>query len=108
MRPDKQLAPLLGVADTGATLANGYMRIDTGRPPGAGVTGATMQYHDVADRYALAGATAVAPYSDADAGAGVQPDPLHRLQRLVERAERRAGARHPARRQLLLARDVAC
>ncbi len=66
MRPDKQLAPLLGLADTGATLANGYMRIDTGRPPGAGVTGATMQYHDTADRYALAGATAVATlYSDA-------------------------------------------
>ena len=31
-----------------------------------------------------------------------QPDALHRLQRLVDRAERRAGARHPARRQLLL------
>jgi hypothetical protein len=66
MRPDKQLAPLLGLADTGATLANAYMRIDAGRPPGAGVTGTTMQYHDIADRYALAGATAVATlYSDA-------------------------------------------
>jgi hypothetical protein len=66
MRPDKQLAPLLGLADTGATLANGYMRIDTSGPPGAGVTGATMQYHNTADRYALAGATAVATlYSDA-------------------------------------------
>jgi hypothetical protein len=60
MRPDKQLAPLLGLADAGATLSNAYLQVDTGRPPGAGITGATMQYHDTADRYALAGATPVA------------------------------------------------
>ena len=43
------------------------MKIDTGTAPGAGITGATMQFHGAADRYTLAGATAVATlYSDAD------------------------------------------
>ena len=56
MRPDKQLAPLLGLTDTGATLANGYL----GAIVEAGITTATMQYHGTADRYTLSGATLVA------------------------------------------------
>ena len=31
MRPDKQLAGLLGLTDAGTTLANAYMRVDTPR-----------------------------------------------------------------------------
>jgi hypothetical protein len=66
MRPDPKLAPLLGLSATGSTLANAYLRIDTSTAPGAGITGATMQLHDRADRYTLAGASAVATlYSDA-------------------------------------------
>jgi len=66
MRPDKQLAGLLGLADTGGTLSEGYLKVDTGSGPGAGITGATMQFHGTADRYALNGATSIAAlYSNA-------------------------------------------
>jgi hypothetical protein len=66
MRPDKQLAGLLGLTDAGATLANAYMRVDATRAPGAGIVTDTMQFHGTADRYALNGATAVATlYSNA-------------------------------------------
>ena len=60
MRPDKQLAGLLGLTDAGTTLANTYLRVDTTQPPGAGIVGSTMQYHGTADRYNLNGARAVA------------------------------------------------
>jgi hypothetical protein len=60
MRPDKQLAGLLGVTDAGTTLANQYLRVDTTQPPGTGIVGATMQFHGTADRYNLNGARAVA------------------------------------------------
>ena len=53
MRPDKQLAGLLGLTDAGATLGNAYLRIDTSQSPGAGLVGETIQFHGTADRYAL-------------------------------------------------------
>jgi hypothetical protein len=60
MRPDARLAGLLGLgADTG-DLDEGYLAVDTGSAPGAGITGATMQFHGRADRWTLAGARAVA------------------------------------------------
>jgi hypothetical protein len=66
MRPDPKLAPLLGLSATGGSLSNAYLRIDTSTAPGAGITGTTMQFHDRADRYTLAGARAAATlYSDA-------------------------------------------
>jgi hypothetical protein len=66
MRPDKQLAGLLGLTDTGKTLANAYLKVDTTVPPGAGIVAQTIQYHGSADRYTLNGATAVATlYSNA-------------------------------------------
>ena len=40
MRPDKKLAGLLGLTDAGATLANGYLKVDTGSAAGAGIDGA--------------------------------------------------------------------
>jgi hypothetical protein len=68
LRPDKQLASLLGLADAGATLTNGYLLIDTASGPGAGLVGETIQFHGPADRYTLNGATAVATlYSSATA-----------------------------------------
>ena len=66
LRPDKKLASLLGLTDAGTTLANAYMRVNTGTAPGAGIVGDTIQYHGIADRYTLSGATAVATlYSNA-------------------------------------------
>ncbi len=67
MRPDKKLANLLGLTDQAATLAEGYMLPNTTSAPGLGITNQTMQYHGVADKYALAsGTSAVATlYSNA-------------------------------------------
>ena len=60
MRPDKQLAGLLGLTDAGSTLANAYLQVSTAPGPGAGITGSTIQFHGIADRYTLSGATGVA------------------------------------------------
>jgi len=60
MRPDPKLAGLLGLAPAGAAVANGYVDVDESRPPGAGITGVTMQFHGTADRYSAAGATTAA------------------------------------------------
>ena len=66
MRPDKKLAPLLGLSDAGGTLANGYMKVDPGSASGAGIDAQTLQYHGTADRYTLNGAQEVAAlYADA-------------------------------------------
>ena len=66
MRPDKQLAGLLGLTDAGATLANQYLLINTAQAPGSGLVGETIQFHGIADRYNLNGATALATlYSNA-------------------------------------------
>ncbi len=60
MRPDSKLAPLLGLRDTGLTLADGYLLIDTQSGPGAGLVAQTMQFHGEADLYWLEGAEALA------------------------------------------------
>jgi hypothetical protein len=60
MRPDAALAPLLGLTYIGGSDTDGYLTIDTSRPPGAGIVGSAIQYHGTADRYAPAGARAVA------------------------------------------------
>ena len=66
MRPDKKLAGLLGLTDTGNTLPEGYLKVDTGTAAGAGIEAKTMQYHGTADRYSLSGGSAVATlYSNA-------------------------------------------
>ena len=59
MRPDKQLAPLLGLTDASATLSEGYLLVNTATAPGAGIVGQTMQFHGIADRYSLNGATSL-------------------------------------------------
>jgi hypothetical protein len=65
-RPDAKLASLLGLSPAGGTLSNAYLRVSTASEPGAGIVGETMQFHGTADRYTLAGATAVATlYSNA-------------------------------------------
>jgi hypothetical protein len=66
LRPDPQLAGLLGLNITSSTLANGYLLIDTAAAPGQGLVDQTIQYHGPADLYTLNGATAVATlYSSA-------------------------------------------
>ncbi|MEZ4867702.1 MAG: DUF4082 domain-containing protein [Caldilineaceae bacterium] len=66
MRPDKQLASLLGLTDAASTLSNRYLLINTTVAPGAGIVGQTIQFHSDADLYTLAGATSVATlYTDA-------------------------------------------
>ncbi len=69
MRPDVQLAGLLGLTTASGTVAEGYLLIDTGAAPGAGLVDETIQFHGTADRYTLNtldGTTDVATiYSDA-------------------------------------------
>jgi hypothetical protein len=66
LRPDKQLAGLLGLNDADSTLANAYLKVETSTAPGAGIVGSTIQYHGTADRYTLNGAQAIATlYSSA-------------------------------------------
>ena len=61
MRPDPQLAGLLGITAATGTVSEGYL-LATGQ----GIVGDTIQFHGTADRYTLNGATAVATlYSDA-------------------------------------------
>jgi hypothetical protein len=60
LRPDKQLAGLLGLVDAGGTLSNAYLRINTATQAGAGLVGETIQFHGAADRYTPTGATSVA------------------------------------------------
>jgi hypothetical protein len=66
MRPDAQLAGVLGVTKTNGTMLNAYVGFDTTRSPGQGLTDQTVQYHGAADEYQLTGATSLATlYSDA-------------------------------------------
>jgi hypothetical protein len=60
MRPDPDLAALLGLTDTGMTLSDAYLEVDDSTPPGEGIVGESIQYHGTADRYTLSGATSVA------------------------------------------------
>ena len=69
MRPDPQLARLLGLTIAGGMLSNGYILVNTATGPGSGIVAETIQFHDTADRYTLDGATAIAMlYSDATTG----------------------------------------
>ncbi|MBY0401943.1 DUF4082 domain-containing protein, partial [Myxococcota bacterium] len=66
IRPDPQLAPLLGLAGPAGTLSDAYLQIDTLQAPGTGLVSQTLQFHGTADRFTLAGATALATlFSDA-------------------------------------------
>src|SRR6185503_13435323 len=60
MRPDKQLASLLGLTDAATTLADSYLLVNTAAAPGAGIVNQTIQFHGTADRYTLNGATSLA------------------------------------------------
>jgi fibronectin type 3 domain-containing protein len=72
MRPDPQLAGLLGVIPQGGTLTEGYLQIDTASRPGSGIVAETMQFHGSADLYSTnAGTQTLASlYATANQSAG--------------------------------------
>ncbi len=67
MHPDKKLAGLLGLVDQASVLPDAYLKIDTSRAPGAGITDQTIQFHGAADKYTTTNgaATIASLYSDA-------------------------------------------
>jgi hypothetical protein len=66
IRPDKQLATLLGLTDAASTLSDGYLLVNSGSGPGAGIVNQTIQFHGTADRYSLSSASSLATlYSSA-------------------------------------------
>ncbi|HEX2971491.1 MAG TPA: Ig-like domain-containing protein, partial [Tepidisphaeraceae bacterium] len=66
MRPDRQLSNLLGLNYAGSTQTEGYLLVNTTSGPGVGITGETMQFHGVADRYTINDAVSIATlYSSA-------------------------------------------
>jgi hypothetical protein len=80
MRPDKQLAGLLGLTDASATLSNAYLQVDTNTTAGSGIVGQTIQFHGTADRYTLNGATAIATlFNNATTGSTNPAVTLHNV-----------------------------
>ncbi|WP_324672205.1 N,N-dimethylformamidase beta subunit family domain-containing protein [Hymenobacter sp. GOD-10R] len=68
LRPNAQLAPLLGLNPANGTLSDKYLLVNTASGPGVGIVDQTMQFHGTADLYTLNGATALATlYSGATA-----------------------------------------
>lgn len=67
MRPDKQLAGLLGLDDAAATTTNRYLLVNTHSGPGVGIVDESIQFHGAADLYTadLSTATVALLYSDA-------------------------------------------
>ena len=73
MRPGMSLAGLLGLGSDTGNLDNGYIKVNP-PGPGAGITGATMQFHGRADRWTVAGVTRVADlYGNATAATTSPP-----------------------------------
>lgn len=69
MKPDSQLAGLLGVNAPTGTLANSDVRVDTSTSVGSGIVGQTIQFHGSANVYTLNGATSIATlYSNFSTG----------------------------------------
>ena len=70
MRPDAQLASILGIAPAAGTTTDGYALIDQAGP-GAGLQNVTLPFKGVADHFDLAGGTSVAAlYSTRTLSAG--------------------------------------
>lgn len=66
MHPDKKLAPLLGLQDSGTSRTNQYLAVNTSSAPGSGIVSSTIQFKGSADNYTNNGTQEVATlYSDA-------------------------------------------
>lgn len=72
LRPDAELASLLGLSDPAGTLSEGYLMVDTSAAPGTGIVSETMQFHGTADLFTAAAGTQVVAtlYSNATDPAG--------------------------------------
>jgi Calx-beta domain len=71
MKPDAQLAAVLGISVLAPTTPNGYLLVDQAGP-GAGLQAMTLPFKGVAANYALAGATEVASlYSTSTTDSGL-------------------------------------
>lgn len=82
MRPDAQLASLLGVERVAGAISEGYMLVDVGKPVGRGIAAETLQFHGEADNYRLAGAEAIAwLYENANTPAALPAVTLRRYGR---------------------------
>jgi len=81
MHPDKKLAGLLGLTDTGnQPLNGGYLLVDTSKTPGNGIVNQSIQFHGVGDRYNLNGATSIATlYIDATTATSNPAVTLHQV-----------------------------
>lgn len=53
MRPRGHLAAMAGLKPTGEQLQDAYLKVDTSRAPGKGITGRTMQFHGTATAYRM-------------------------------------------------------
>ena len=66
MRPDPDLAGLLGLTPASGSISNAYLLVDTSTAAGSGIVNETIQFHGTADKYTLNGAASVANlYADA-------------------------------------------
>jgi hypothetical protein len=71
MRPDPQLASLLGLSSNNSSLPNAYLQVQTASGPGVGIVAQTIQFHGPADLYTLSGAASLATlYSSATTSSG--------------------------------------
>ena len=59
-RPDRKLSNIFGMIDRGATLAEGYIAINTSGGIGKGITSESLQIHGEADQYDLKGGIKIA------------------------------------------------
>jgi hypothetical protein len=81
MRPDTQLATILGLTYSGSTLKDSYLLINTAAAPGAGIVNTTIQYRGAADLYTLNGATSIATLYK---GIGILKTFRHRTRRRLQ------------------------
>jgi hypothetical protein len=59
-RPDRKLSDIFGMSDRGATVAEGYIAINTSEGIGKGITSESLQIHGEADQYDLKGGIKIA------------------------------------------------
>ncbi|MCL4788460.1 MAG: DUF4082 domain-containing protein, partial [Verrucomicrobia bacterium] len=53
MKPDSNLATLLGLTAASGSTSEGYLLVNTSSGPGVGIVGETIQFHGTADHYNL-------------------------------------------------------
>ena len=63
LHPDPELAELFGIIPTGGSISGGYIRIDTTREQGKGLSSRLLQFHGNASYYTLNGAESLATLS---------------------------------------------